>query len=410
MYHVPTEDESVIEALGCVEYGAYSSHKAYDSHNRIRQGAFTLGLVHYCYLIGSVPNKGTTYIGYTTNISQRLRKHNGEIKGGAKKTSKDAPWKLLIVVKGFLCGTTARQFEFAWQRPKHTRHLKDSKCKASRPGAKKSMKQSVSILKSLLSEKNAMTKICRLNVIFIDKEATELWNKLNDLITMPYVQLDETYVLDQDEFLLHEQIRKSEDYILKNTMIRLNHPPVCTICSNLIAVNEAASVCTNGLKDCNQRSAEAVAHLKCLRIKIQNGNVPMAYSMLVSDPSETHNCWRKPPCGQDHTWSDIILHGGVVERITVKNHNDEIDLFDDEYSNESNGEICGDSPHQDGTTISPNERRYTSDGKLHIDDNDITEKDIIREDTSVEENDCSKHIRNLIEQMSDEGCITPDYY
>ena len=33
-------------------------------------------------------NQNCTYIGATNNLKQRIRKHNGEIKGGAKYTTK----------------------------------------------------------------------------------------------------------------------------------------------------------------------------------------------------------------------------------------------------------------------------------------------------------------------------------
>lgn len=35
---------------------------------------------------------GFHYVGCTTNLKRRLRQHNGEIKGGAKYTSKHRPW------------------------------------------------------------------------------------------------------------------------------------------------------------------------------------------------------------------------------------------------------------------------------------------------------------------------------
>ena len=71
---------------------------------------------YYVYLLKSeICNR--CYIGYTINIKQRLRKHNGEIKGGAKKTSQHRPWKLVMWVSGFTWERTALQYEFMIQHP-----------------------------------------------------------------------------------------------------------------------------------------------------------------------------------------------------------------------------------------------------------------------------------------------------
>lgn len=43
--------------------------------------------MYYIYLLYH-PNKNRTYLGITNNIRRRWRQHNGEIKGGAKSTSR----------------------------------------------------------------------------------------------------------------------------------------------------------------------------------------------------------------------------------------------------------------------------------------------------------------------------------
>jgi putative endonuclease len=47
---------------------------------------------YFTYIIEC--NDGTYYVGKTTDISHRLRQHNGEIKGGAKYTAGRRPVKL----------------------------------------------------------------------------------------------------------------------------------------------------------------------------------------------------------------------------------------------------------------------------------------------------------------------------
>ncbi len=48
--------------------------------------------MHYVYLLQSVSNPEQRYIGYTTDLKQRLTTHNS---GNSKHTSKYMPWKLI---------------------------------------------------------------------------------------------------------------------------------------------------------------------------------------------------------------------------------------------------------------------------------------------------------------------------
>jgi len=49
-------------------------------------------------------NKNRTYLGITNNLRRRWRQHNGEIKGGAKSTSRLlhlGVWNPVLIVSGF---------------------------------------------------------------------------------------------------------------------------------------------------------------------------------------------------------------------------------------------------------------------------------------------------------------------
>jgi len=39
------------------------------------------------------------YVGATVDITRRLRQHNGELRGGAKRTSSGRPWKVVALVE-----------------------------------------------------------------------------------------------------------------------------------------------------------------------------------------------------------------------------------------------------------------------------------------------------------------------
>jgi len=71
----------------------------------------------YCYILKSTTSN-RTYVGYTKNVFRRLRQHNGEIKGGAKTTSRGRPWKLVVYIKGFLTENEAMSFEWFMHHPK----------------------------------------------------------------------------------------------------------------------------------------------------------------------------------------------------------------------------------------------------------------------------------------------------
>jgi predicted GIY-YIG superfamily endonuclease len=68
-----------------------------------------------CYLIVHVT--GATYVGVSPTPFQRLRKHNSEIKGGAKyTTSKSAGgWSHVCLIHGFHNSQQALQFEWAFK-------------------------------------------------------------------------------------------------------------------------------------------------------------------------------------------------------------------------------------------------------------------------------------------------------
>jgi len=63
--------------------------------------------MYYVYVITSVNFPKTFYVGYTTNLDQRLETHNS---GGSIHTAKSRPWKLVMYL-GFVEQITAKEFE-----------------------------------------------------------------------------------------------------------------------------------------------------------------------------------------------------------------------------------------------------------------------------------------------------------
>ena len=60
---------------------------------------------------------GKTYVGCTiSEVSHRIKQHNGDLSGGARQTEKGRPWSLYCTISGFRTRQESLQFEFAWRR------------------------------------------------------------------------------------------------------------------------------------------------------------------------------------------------------------------------------------------------------------------------------------------------------
>ena len=72
------------------------------------------------FLVYLLRNNNKSYIGYTNNIERRLRQHNGEIKGGAKYTTRNKSdnnlWEPICIVYGFKDKCEAMKCEWKWKR------------------------------------------------------------------------------------------------------------------------------------------------------------------------------------------------------------------------------------------------------------------------------------------------------
>ena len=97
-------------------------------------------------------NQNCTYIGATNNLKQRIRKHNGEIKGGAKYTTKKGKgWEYACYVSGFKNNIDALQFEWAWQHPNRCRQLKSSEFRTTYNSKSRTVKQKLKLCLVLAS-------------------------------------------------------------------------------------------------------------------------------------------------------------------------------------------------------------------------------------------------------------------
>lgn len=76
---------------------------------------------HFVYVLRSEVKKGSCYVGYSVDPIQRLRKHNGLIKGGARPTSRTSfqPWRLTFYLTAdWLDNINGLRLEWALKKTK----------------------------------------------------------------------------------------------------------------------------------------------------------------------------------------------------------------------------------------------------------------------------------------------------
>ena len=128
----------------------------------------------HCYLLRSLdprhPHK--TYIGFTTDPKRRLRQHNGELKnGGAYRTRRSGrPWQFVAIVHGFPDKIAALQFEWAWQHPAKSLHLRNAvgDTEAKKLSRKHGTKAALDVVKTLIVECDSLCRNHALDVYFLE--------------------------------------------------------------------------------------------------------------------------------------------------------------------------------------------------------------------------------------------------
>lgn len=79
---------------------------------------------YLCYLI--THEYKATYVGITNHFENRLKQHNGVIKGGAKATRQYDDWKLAFYVTGFATKSEVLSFEWHMHHPEGRRRRRSA--------------------------------------------------------------------------------------------------------------------------------------------------------------------------------------------------------------------------------------------------------------------------------------------
>ncbi|KAJ5708957.1 Structure-specific endonuclease subunit slx1 [Penicillium malachiteum] len=240
-----------------------------------------------CYLLRSTVRHASLYIGSTPNPIRRLPQHNGDAKGGAKRTARDKlrPWEMVLVVEGFMSRVGALQFEWAWQHPDRTRHIhpetedQQSKSKVTvnpktgktrpRPGrSRRSLTAHLEDLHALL--RSTYFSSWPLRVRFFCADVHRVWRVWNDRVNTP-IPHDEL-ILDGDCSAssgdservgciqnLTVDYTKLESYLEKSMFILDDTDDLqCGICKAVVAPTEQQILV------CSQTACRGTCHLLCL--------------------------------------------------------------------------------------------------------------------------------------------------
>ncbi|KAM5546135.1 hypothetical protein V8D89_000261 [Ganoderma adspersum] len=267
-----------------------------------------------CYLLKSVrtPKATATYIGSTPSPPRRIRQHNGIISQGAWKTKHNRPWVMQMIVHGFPSKLAALQFEWAWQHPHISRHLRDNDGQAvfTHSAKFKYLTTNVKVARSMVSSHPYNT--WPLNVKIFTEEAEKAWLNAGKVQEMPPLPLGVKVVTElegvdgqtgklgsgrtgpidvSDAQFTTEHLRKASSIFVPDRDLR------CSICRD--AIQHDGDPLATAL--CPTASCTAVSHLSCL-----------SRHFLANEASSSSSSDIIPRGGYCSSCNGYVLWGDVV--------------------------------------------------------------------------------------------------
>ncbi|XP_032527141.2 structure-specific endonuclease subunit SLX1 homolog isoform X1 [Danaus plexippus] len=275
--------------------------------------------------------KGRTYIGYTRDPNRRIIQHNrGTWAGGAYRTSKRGPWKMVMIVHGFPNNISALRFEWAWQNPGKTTRLQHLGL------FKNGRKETVFQFKlRVLSEMLRVGPWCRLPLVI-------RWLENDFREEFPEERMP------PEHMIICQGPVKSRN--LRNTTNTSSPDIICRLCSGRLKASEQLS--------CPNSNCDLVAHITCLADKMLppgeyipiDGKCPLCYLKL-----KWGDLIRKMKGCLDADINDVLSQNKVLEDCgnfvnydVMESSNDDDVYTQDDLSLRASDSLNGDIRDSDG--------------------------------------------------------------
>ncbi|CAH2350767.1 structure-specific endonuclease subunit Slx1p [[Candida] railenensis] len=199
------------------------------------------------YILQSIPKPRSIYIGSSPDPIRRLRQHNGELKAGAYRTSRDnfRPWKQLCIIHGFPSKIAALQFEHALQHPYQTRHISVDKRVSTSKTNGISVHHKLGNVRLLIS--STFFRKFDLKVCMLDPHARDIWVQNKFVIN---IENDWTFSDSILDYLRSYSLKKKNEIgIFEKTKERILQCPIdCALCEVPINYLEEQPDCSIGSK------------------------------------------------------------------------------------------------------------------------------------------------------------------
>ncbi|EFO64169.1 GIY-YIG domain containing protein [Giardia lamblia P15] len=198
----------------------------------------------YCLVTESLESPKRCYIGFTNNPLRRIRQHNRKIAGGARKTSRYGPWRMVLFVGGFSTKISALKFEYIWTYPTRSRYVNciSATSQKLRLACPRSISTALDVLVTLLI--HPPFSLQPLYVVLLDDEGTKIKSQLEQHSIPVFTSTIETLQVEPG-------VRASSDiiYAQSTSSSKITEPTLTDICP----------ICQDGVSPSNVQCMQCTA-------------------------------------------------------------------------------------------------------------------------------------------------------